>query len=71
MVPVSAIVPDETAVCVGAGEDISFDIELNRRGMFVVCVDATPRAKQQVAEVWHTSLSGKPVGTGRLKTAYV
>lgn len=34
-----------TAVCVGAGEDISFDIVLNSKyGMDVVVIDPTPRA---------------------------
>ena len=32
------------ALCAGAGEDVSFDVELNRRGVKVVMMDPTPRA---------------------------
>jgi len=35
----------ELAVCIGAGEDVSFDVILNAQfGMRVKCIDATPRA---------------------------
>jgi FkbM family methyltransferase len=44
-VPGESIRPGAIAVCAGAGEDISFDVELNRRGMYVYIVDPTPRAK--------------------------
>lgn len=41
--------PGRTAVCCGAGEDISFDVALNGSWqMQVVCVDPTPRAVRHV-----------------------
>jgi FkbM family methyltransferase len=50
-IPVSAVVPRGIALCVGAGEDISFDVELNKLGMFVFTLDPTPRAKRHVEQV--------------------
>ena len=50
-VPDDAVVPGAVAYCAGAGEDISFDLELNRRGMDVVALDTTPRAAAYVASV--------------------
>lgn len=41
-----------TAVCCGAGEDISFDVALNSRfAMHVLCVDPTPRAIVHVEKI--------------------
>lgn len=56
-VPASAIKPGRTAVLVGAGEDISFDVELNKRGMRVFTLDPTPRAKEHVRQVLAGSAS--------------
>lgn len=39
------------AYCAGAGEDITFDLELHRRGMHVVTIDPTPRAIAHVRSV--------------------
>lgn len=50
-VPVAAVAPGRIAICVGAGEDISFDVELNKRGMTVFTMDPTPRAKIHVQQV--------------------
>ena len=50
-VPATAIAPGRIAICVGAGEDISFDVELNKRGMTVFTMDPTPRAKKHVQQV--------------------
>lgn len=44
-VPAKCVRPGAVAICAGAGEDLSFDVELNRRGMDVYVVDPTPRAK--------------------------
>jgi len=51
LVPEEYLKPGATAICVGAGEDISFDVELNKRGMNVVTMDPTPRAKKHVEQV--------------------
>jgi FkbM family methyltransferase len=48
---VSAIAPGKTAVLAGAGEDISFDVELNKRGLTVFTLDPTPRARDHVKQV--------------------
>src|SRR5690348_15553010 len=50
-IPASAIRPGMTAVCVGAGEDISFDLELNKRGLKVFTLDPTPRARKHVKQL--------------------
>lgn len=43
---------DATAICVGAGEDISFDVDLQRTtGCHVVILDPTPRAIAHVGAV--------------------
>jgi FkbM family methyltransferase len=43
--------PGAVAYCVGAGEDISFDLALHDRGMRVVTIDPTPRAVSHVKAV--------------------
>ena len=50
-VPEDAVRPGGVAYCAGAGEDISFDLELHRRGMDVVTIDPTPRAIAHVRRV--------------------
>jgi len=50
-VPAEVVRPGAVAYCAGAGEDISFDLELHRRGMDVVTIDPTPRAVAHVATV--------------------
>ena len=50
-VPTSKLRPGATAVCVGAGEDIIFDVELNKKGVTVFTVDPTPRARLHVGRV--------------------
>ena len=47
-VPSSLLRPGATAVCVGVGEDMSFDVELNKRGLNVYALDPTPRSKAHV-----------------------
>ena len=50
-VPSDVVRPGAVAYCAGAGEDISFDLELHRLGMQVVTIDPTPRAVAHVASV--------------------
>lgn len=50
-VPAAAIRPGVVCVCLGAGEDISFDIELCERGATVITADPTPRAIEHVRSV--------------------
>jgi len=41
--------PGRTAICCGAGEDVSFDVALNAGfGMRIICLDPTPRAVAHV-----------------------
>ncbi len=67
IVPETALIPGGTAVCVGAGEDISFDLCLNKRGMRVFTADPTPRAVKHVRQVLDGALRGKnvPIGNSR------
>jgi FkbM family methyltransferase len=54
--------PGRTALCCGAGEDISFDVALNAEwGMRVICVDPTPRAVAHVKALLEASRDGRPV----------
>jgi FkbM family methyltransferase len=50
-VPGDVLAPGNVAYCAGAGEDISFDLELHRRGLDVVTIDPTPRAGAHVRAV--------------------
>ncbi len=61
-VPASAVKSGGTAVCVGAGEDISFDVALNKKGFNVITLDPTPRAKEHVTRVLEAAEGGPPVG---------
>lgn len=54
---------DGPAVCVGAGMDVSFDLELQRLGYAVYSVDPTPAAVEYV-ETRHPDLRLVPVGVG-------
>jgi FkbM family methyltransferase len=54
--------PGRTAMCCGAGEDISFDVALNAKwGMRVICVDPTPRAVSHVESLLAASRDGRPM----------
>ncbi len=61
IVPASAVHRGGTAICVGAGEDITFDVELNKRGFNVFTLDPTPRAKKHVAHVLEAAKVGSPM----------
>jgi FkbM family methyltransferase len=54
-----------TALCVGAGEDISFDVELNKRGVTVYTIDPTPRSKEHVRQVLSAAEEGSLVSVNR------
>jgi len=58
-----------TALCCGAGEDISFDLALNAKwGMRIICVDPTPRAISHVESFLAASRDGRrmPIEAGPL-----
>jgi hypothetical protein len=63
--PTAAAQSTGTAVCVGAGEDISFDVELNKRGLTVFTVDPTPRAMAHSALVLDAANGGAPASINR------
>lgn len=57
----SLLIPGTTALCCGAGEDVSFDVALNAKwGMRIVCVDPTPRSIQHVTSLLAASCQGRP-----------
>ncbi len=68
--PASTILPGATAVCVGAGEDISFDVELNKRGLNVLTIDPTPRSKVHVTLVLAAAANGSRVPISNSATEY-
>jgi FkbM family methyltransferase len=61
VIPKSRVQSGTTALCAGAGEDISFDVELNKKGIRVVTLDPTPRAKRHVAQVLAAARGGPAV----------
>jgi FkbM family methyltransferase len=69
-VPKSAVEAGGTAVCVGAGEDISFDVELNKKGFRVFTVDPTPRAKEHVANVLAAAAGGPPASINNSRVEF-
>lgn len=63
-IPVGAARPGKVAYLGGAGEDITFDVELHRRGCLVRTLDPTPRAITHVQAAAPTDDAFKfmPVG---------
>jgi len=57
-IPAWAASTGGVAVCVGAGEDISFDVALNKAGFSVFTLDPTPRAKVHVEAVLRAANGG-------------
>ena len=52
VIPIDVIKPGGVAICVGAGEDISFDLAIARKyAISVHIIDPTPRAKAHVQTV--------------------
>lgn len=47
-VPTSVLTPGAVAYCAGAGEDVTFDLELLDRGLRVTTFDPTPRSVEYV-----------------------
>jgi hypothetical protein len=70
VLPSKTVEAGGTAVCVGAGEDISFDVELNKRGFQVHTLDPTPRAKRHVEELIEAALVGAPMAIDRSPSKY-
>ena len=61
--------PGLTAVCCGAGEDISFDVALNASwAMRIICVDPTPRSIRHVESLLTATRAGRsmPIEAGPL-----
>jgi FkbM family methyltransferase len=68
-VPASALMSGGVAICVGAGEDISFDVALNAGyGMNVVTVDPTPRAGRHVEALLEAAATGGSLSINRSET---
>lgn len=47
-IPEHYLRPGIIAICAGAGEDVSFDVELNSHGFNVYVLDPTPRARAHI-----------------------
>jgi FkbM family methyltransferase len=69
-IPAEALESKGTAVCVGAGEDISFDVALNKKGFNVFTIDPTPRAKAHVKRVLEAARGGPPVEINNSSTEF-
>src|SRR5581483_401268 len=55
---------------VGAGEDISFDIELNKCGLRVFTLDPTPRAREHVKQVLESADDGRRIPINQSATDF-
>ena len=59
VVPVQLLHPGAVCVCAGAGEDVSFDVELAERfGCRVIVLDPTPRAIRHVRSLFEATRCG-------------
>ncbi len=67
VVPIDLIGPGSICYCVGVGADISFDVELAKRGANVFCFDPTPRSIEYMkhAEYDRERITFKPIGVWR------
>jgi Methyltransferase FkbM domain len=70
VLPAKTVDAGGVAVCVGAGEDISFDVELNKRGFQVYTLDPTPRAKRHVEELLDAVLAGAQMAISGSKSNF-
>jgi FkbM family methyltransferase len=70
VLPARTVQAGGTAVCVGAGEDISFDVELNKRGFHVHTLDPTPRSKKHVEKVLEAVQENKPMRINGSRSDY-
>ena len=61
-VPESAIRPGAIAYCVGAGTDVTFDLELASRGCAVYCFDPTEHAIVYCQKIEHERFTFHPYG---------
>jgi FkbM family methyltransferase len=67
VIPTDYIHRDSICYCVGVGVDVSFDIELARRGARVFCFDPTPRSIEYMnsLEYDHERIKFMPIGIWR------
>ncbi|MFX0200139.1 MAG: methyltransferase domain-containing protein, partial [Candidatus Hodarchaeota archaeon] len=71
VVPVNKIFSDSICYCVGAGEDISFDIELiNRFGCEVFIFDPTPRAQAHIKMLEEYTHNGQKMPINNSETDF-
>ncbi len=63
-VPDEVLRPGAIAYCAGAGEDISFELELWRLGLDVVTIDPTPRAAAHIRDAAPTDERFRFVAVG-------
>ena len=60
-IPGGVLTETSLCYCVGAGEDISFELELIRHfGCEVYTFDPTPRARQHIAKLYENTAKGMP-----------
>ncbi len=63
-IPVNLLHENSICYCVGAGEDITFDIELIRNfGCNVYCIDPTPRAIEHITALKNSLTTGERIVT--------
>jgi FkbM family methyltransferase len=61
LIPSGVLGPGSICYCAGAGEDISFDVELVKRfGCEVWIIDPTPRAERHFADLVESVTAAKP-----------
>lgn len=70
-VPVGLLSNESLCYGVGAGEDISFEIELiSRYGCEVHCFDPTPRAQRHVDRLYQNTINGIPTSITETDDVY-
>jgi FkbM family methyltransferase len=70
VVPASVLQRGNVALCVGAGEDVSFDVELNKKGLDVYCLDPTPRVTEHIANIMDAADGGAPASINHSKVNF-
>ncbi|HML91653.1 FkbM family methyltransferase [Methyloceanibacter sp.] len=70
-VPEKGLSPDDVVVSAGAGEDISFDVELAKRfGCRLIVLDPTPRAISHFEATKEAIAAGRPAPINNSKTEF-
>ena len=54
----------------GAGEDVSFDVELNKKGLDVYCLDPTPQVTEHIAKIMEAAEGGAPASINHSKVNF-